>query len=185
MSVLSHEIDTSLKELGTISTNWGSKLTRHFHIEMSIHYLVLLCNTPVHDWVCSSVLSIKVHRKIGRFDKDNQELENVHNTTFPHQYKFTALFFSAHSTSTAPICWRWAALPFADQTFRLRFRAASGQRSFEYRATFLWSKLLPELKLSESVKSFNRQLTRLLLDTAFCWLNIFRVFSSLFLILVL
>ena len=35
-----------------------------------------------------------------------------------HQHKFTALFFSAHSTSTAHICWRWAVLPFADQTFR-------------------------------------------------------------------
>ena len=57
---------------------------RHFHIEMSIPYLVLLCVTPVHDWVCSSVLSIKVHRKIGRFDKDNQELENVYTTTLPH-----------------------------------------------------------------------------------------------------
>ena len=40
-----------------------------------------------------------------------------------HQHKFTALFFSAHSTSTAHICWRWAVLPFADQTFRfLDFR---------------------------------------------------------------
>ena len=37
-----------------------------------------------------------------------------------HQHKFTALFFSAHSTSTAHICWRWAVLPFADQTFRFR-----------------------------------------------------------------
>ena len=37
---------------------------------------------------------------------------------FYHQHKFTALFFSPHSTSTAHICWRWAALPFADQTFR-------------------------------------------------------------------
>ena len=39
-----------------------------------------------------------------------------------HQHKFTALFFSAHSTSTAHICWRWAVLLFADQTFRFRFR---------------------------------------------------------------
>ena len=39
-----------------------------------------------------------------------------------HQPKFTALFFSAHSTSTAHICWRWAVLPFADQTFRFRFK---------------------------------------------------------------
>ena len=37
-----------------------------------------------------------------------------------HQHKFTALFFSAHSTSTAHICWRWSVLPFADQTFRFR-----------------------------------------------------------------
>ena len=37
-----------------------------------------------------------------------------------HQHKFTALFFSAHSTSTAHICWRWVVLPFADQTFRFR-----------------------------------------------------------------
>ena len=38
-----------------------------------------------------------------------------------HQHKLTALFFSAHSTSTPHICWRWAVLPFADQTFRFRF----------------------------------------------------------------
>ena len=37
-----------------------------------------------------------------------------------HQHKFTALFFSAHSRSTAHICWRWDALPFADHTFRFR-----------------------------------------------------------------
>ena len=41
-----------------------------------------------------------------------------------HQHKFTTLFFSAHSTSKAHICWRWAALPFADQTFWFRFRFA-------------------------------------------------------------
>ena len=39
-----------------------------------------------------------------------------------HQHKFTPLFFSAHSTSKAHICWRWAVLPFADQTFRFRFK---------------------------------------------------------------
>ena len=39
-----------------------------------------------------------------------------------HQHKFTALFFSAHSTSTAHIGWRWAVLLFVDQTFRFRFR---------------------------------------------------------------
>ena len=48
--------------------------------------------SPVHDWVCSSILNIKVHRKIGRFDKDNQELEHVEDTTLLHQHKFTALF---------------------------------------------------------------------------------------------
>ena len=37
-----------------------------------------------------------------------------------HQYKFTAMFFSAHSTSAAHICWKWATLPFADQTFKFR-----------------------------------------------------------------
>ena len=34
------------------------------------------------------------------------------------------------------------------------FRTATGQRS-EYRATSLWNKLQPELKLSESVQSFS------------------------------
>ena len=47
------------------------------------------------------------------------------------------------------------------------FRTASGQRSFEYRATSLWKKLQPELKLSESVKSFKRQLRQLLLDASY------------------
>ena len=46
-------------------------------------------------------------------------------------------------------------------------RTASGQRSFEYRATSLWNKLQPELKLSESIKSFKRQLGRLFLDAPF------------------
>ena len=32
---------------------------------------------------------------------------------------------SAHSTSTAHICWRWAVLPFADQTFRFIFKTCS------------------------------------------------------------
>ena len=32
------------------------------------------------------------------------------------------VFLSAHSTSTAHTCWRWAVLPFADQTFRFRFK---------------------------------------------------------------
>ena len=36
--------------------------------------------------------------------------------------EYTALFFSANSTSTGHICWRWAVLPFADQTFRFRFK---------------------------------------------------------------
>ena len=36
----------------------------------------------MHDWVCSSVLKIKVRKKIGRFDKDNQELENVEKPVF-------------------------------------------------------------------------------------------------------
>ena len=40
------------------------------------------------------------------------------------------------------------------------FRSVSGQRSFEYRATFLCSTLQPELKLSESVKSFKHQLCK-------------------------
>ena len=40
-----------------------------------------------------------------------------------HQHKLTALFFSTRSTSTAHICWRWAALPFADETFRFRCSA--------------------------------------------------------------
>ena len=45
---------------------------------------------------------------------------NIFFILFYHQHKFTALFFSPHSTNTAHICWRWAALPFADQTFRFR-----------------------------------------------------------------
>ena len=66
----------------------------HFPIEMSIPYpCVTLCYPPVHDWVCCSIPNIKVHRKIGRFDKDNQELEHVENTSLLHQHKFTALFF--------------------------------------------------------------------------------------------
>ena len=32
---------------------------------------------------------------------------------------------SAHSTSTAHTCWRWAVLPFADQTFRFIFKTCS------------------------------------------------------------
>ena len=43
------------------------------------------------------------------------------------------------------------------------FRTASGQRSFEYRATSLWNQLQPALQLSKSVTSFKRQLRRLLL----------------------
>ena len=66
------------------------------------------------------------------------------------------------------------------------FLTASGQRSFEYRATSLWDKLQPELKLSESVKSFKRQLRRLLLDASFSYqlVNYFSCFSFLCLILL-
>ena len=39
------------------------------------------------------------------------------------------------------------------------FGTASGQRSLEYRATSLCNNLQPELRLSESVKSFKRQLS--------------------------
>ena len=46
-------------------------------------------------------------------------------------------------------------------------RTARGQRSLELRATSLWNKLQPELKLSEFVKSFKRQPRRLLLDASF------------------
>ena len=31
-----------------------------------------------------SVINIKDSKKVGRFDKDNQELGNVENTTLPH-----------------------------------------------------------------------------------------------------
>ena len=43
-----------------------------------------------------------------------------HLLFFYHQHKFNALCFSTQSTSTAHICWRWAVLPFADQTLRFR-----------------------------------------------------------------
>ena len=61
-----------------------------------------------------------------------------------HQHKFTALFFSAHSTSTAHICWRWAVLPFADQTFRFRFR-------FRFRISFAaTSQQIPSVLVASS-----------------------------------
>ena len=168
MSVLSHEIDTSLQELGTISTNWGTKVMRHFHIEMSIPYpCVTLCYPLCMTGCAPAYLTSKFIERSAVSTRTTRNKYHVEDTTLLHQHKFTALFFSAHRTRTAPIYWRWAALPFADQTLRLRFRAASGQRSFENRGTCLWNKLEPGLKLSESVKSFNCQLRRLLLDTAF------------------
>ena len=47
------------------------------------------------------------------------------------------------------------------------FRTASGQRTFQYRATSLWNELQPELKLCPSVTDFKRLLRRKLLNDCF------------------
>ena len=156
MSVLSHEIDTSLKELGTISTNWGTKVMRHFHIEMSIPYpCVTLCYPLCMTGCAPAYLTSKFIERSTVSTRTTRNSNMLRIPLFCTSTNSPRCFFSAHKTSTAPICWRWAALPFADQTFRFRFRTVSGQRSFEYRPTSLWNKLHPELKLSKSVKSFN------------------------------
>ena len=47
------------------------------------------------------------------------------------------------------------------------FRNASGQRTFQYRATSLWNELQPSLKLSPSVTVFKRLLRQKLLNDCF------------------
>ena len=47
------------------------------------------------------------------------------------------------------------------------FRTASGQRTFQYRATSLWNELQPVLKLSPSVTAFKRSLRQKLLNDYF------------------
>ena len=47
------------------------------------------------------------------------------------------------------------------------FRTASGQRTFQYRATSLWNELQPALKLSSSVTEFKRLLRQKLLNDCF------------------
>ena len=47
------------------------------------------------------------------------------------------------------------------------FRTASGQRTFQYRATSLWNALQPALKLSPSVTAFKRLLRQKLLNDCF------------------
>ena len=72
-------------------------------------------------------------------------------------------FFSAQSTSTAHICWRWAALPFADQTFRFRFKSVRIQRRIQ-RIIFLikseefynWDRYVGG-KLGQITRSTNKQ----------------------------
>ena len=76
-----------------------------------------------------------------------------------HQHKFTALFFSAHSTSTAHICWRWAVLSFADQTFRFRFKTYimfSRQNLFFTCIALRWLNSWLFLEHSSSFFNFNR-----------------------------
>ena len=53
---------------------------------------------------------------------------NIFYFISPVQIRCTA--FSAHSTSTAHIWWRWAVLPFAVQTFSFRFRLTYFQEVF-------------------------------------------------------
>ena len=76
-----------------------------------------------------------------------------------HQHKLTALFFSAHSTSTAHICWRWAVLPFADQTFRFRFKTYivfSRQNLFFTCIALRWLNSWLFLETSGSFSNFNQ-----------------------------
>ena len=47
------------------------------------------------------------------------------------------------------------------------FRTASGQRTFQYRATSLWNELQPVLKLNPSVTAFKRSLRQKLLNDYF------------------
>ena len=47
------------------------------------------------------------------------------------------------------------------------FLTANGQRTFQYRATSLWNKLQPALKLSPSVTTFKRLLRQKLLNDSF------------------
>ena len=47
------------------------------------------------------------------------------------------------------------------------FRTASGQRTFQYRATSLWNELQPALKLSPSVTEFKCSLRQKLLNDCF------------------
>ena len=47
------------------------------------------------------------------------------------------------------------------------FRTASGQRTFQYRATSLWNELQPALKLSPSVTEFKCLLRQKLLNDCF------------------
>ena len=51
------------------------------------------------------------------------------------------------------------------------FRTASGQRTFQYRATSLWNELQPVLKLSPSVTAFKRLLRQKLLNDCLALLN--------------
>ena len=63
---------------------------------------------------------------------------NIFYFISPVQIRCTV--FSAHSTSTAHIWWRWAVLPFAVQTFSFRFRLylLSGGLSSPTLWTNLW-----------------------------------------------
>ena len=68
---------------------------------------------------------------------------------------------SAHSTSTAHICWRWAVLPFADRTFRFRFKTYiefSRQKTSSSRASLSddWILGCSSKTLALSLTSINR-----------------------------